>query len=60
MIIINTTVKRTIYRIIIVFLLIVALFVVFFALKSGVKNEPLTSVEVFNDIDFNSFRKFYL
>lgn len=55
-IIINTTVKRKKYRISIVFLLIVALFVLFFAFKGGVnvKSEPLASVEVFNDIDFKS------
>lgn len=54
MIIINTTVKSKIYRITIVFLLIVTLFFIFFALKSEVKSDPLASVEVFNDIDFNS------
>lgn len=54
MIIINTTVKSKIYRITIVFLLIVTLFFIFFAFKSEVKSDPLASVEVFNDIDFNS------
>lgn len=49
-----TIVQSKKFRVSLVLLLLVAFVIGFFAFKSGAKNEPLTSVEVFNEIDFKA------